>query len=441
MPSDPLLRRLAGFVSARARTALSPEEIGNLTLRLADSMACAAGARRSPEAETLGASFIVAEGSATLIGGGRSSMEDAAFYNSWLIRKLDWNDTYISKNGGHPSDFFGAVLALGECEGATGHDVLRAMGVGIHVMLDFCDAANALARGWDPSTYVAIGATAAFAALLQLPPTPTANALAMTTVSRNMLMARTGRVSGWKAIASAAAVRDCLFHIAMARRGLEGPDPAFSGEFGFERMISGPLPLDLDAGRDRSGDTQLKFFPAIYHAQGPLEAALALHRELRGAAIENVSVAIYDFAIRYTADTPDKWDPSNLETADRSLPFLVAHALLRGEYSTQGLRQSLDDQHVRALAKTVKVSSSPEFSARWPQATPSRITVQAAGRVHTQEIDYILGHSRRPLGWQDVHAKFVAAAGAEQAERWLEVLKGFASLPRLTGEVFGAAPV
>lgn len=434
LPEDPLLRRIAAFVEAKRRMPLEPAHIEALTIRLIDAIACAALARAEDDSAQLLRTFMTDErkDSVTLIGGGRTTSDDAAFCNSWLVRKLDWNDTYIGKNGGHPSDFIGAVLAAGESTDATGADVLRAIATGTHLMLDLCDAASAISRGWDPSTYVGIAATAAISDVLGLDEAGIANAVAMTVVSRNMLLARTGRVSAWKALASATAVRDCLFHARLAQRGVQGPDPAFSGEFGFERLISGPLDLELDAARDRSGDSHLKFYPAIYHAQGPLEACIALHQEMAGAPIEKVVIDIYQFAIRYTADNPAKWSPPNIETADHSLPFLAAHALLQGEFGPGSLHRTLHDPEVRALAQIVDVRASIEFSSRWPQATPSRVTVVAGGKTFARETEFIIGHSARPLGMADVRRKFLTCAtplsGMANAESWFERLKDFVHL-------------
>lgn len=435
MPEDPILRRIVDFVAAKRQQELSPQAVETLTIRMIDAMACAALARSEADSAQLLESFAHASGSATLIGGGRASADNAAFCNSFLIRKLDWNDTYIGKNGGHPSDFIGAVLAAGEESGASGMEVLRAIEIGTHVMLDFCDAASAISRGWDPSTYVGIAATVAIGCVRGLDEAMIANALAMTVVSRNMLLARTGRVSTWKSLASASAVRDCMFHVAMAQRGLSGPDPAFTGEFGFERLISGPLPLELDATRDRSGDSHLKFYPAIYHAQGPLEACIALHQQIASAPIDEVSIGIYEFAIRYTADNPAKWSPPNIETADHSLPFLAAHALLRGEYGPGSLHATLHDSAVRALAEKVRVERDADFSARWPAATPSLVAVRAGGQTFEKKTEYIIGHPARPLGLEDVHKKFVACAtpdsGREAAEKWFLCLRRFADLPKI----------
>lgn len=404
-----------------------------MTIRLIDAMACALLARSEADSENLIASFAdngIAD--ASVIGGGAMPLDDAAFCNSYLIRKSDWNDTYIGRNGGHPSDFYGAVMAAAEMSGKTGADVLKALAMGNHLMLDLCDAANAIGRGWDPSTYVGIAATAAIALALDLDEAQIAQAVAMTTVSRNMLLGRTGRVSAWKALASASAVRDCLFHAKLAQRGLSGPDPAFAGETGFEKMISGPLALELDHAHDRTADSHLKFFPAIYHAQGPIEACIALHGEIAGAEIDDAEIAIYDFALRFAADTPAKWAPDNIETADHSLPFLAAHALVHGAFGPGSLHGSLGDEKVRALCARIRVVGDAALSARFPQATPSRVTLSAGGRSLAHEVEYIVGHPQRPMTLQDVRQKFLLCAtplaGKDAALEWFARLAQAGSL-------------
>ena len=148
-------------------------------------MACAILARGDPDSESFIASFSYGEGGeASVIGGNRMSLDDAAFCNSYLIRKADWNDTYIGKNGGHPSDLYGAVMAAAEFAGKNGADLLKALAIGNHLMLDLCDAASAIGRGWDPSTYVGIAATVAIACVLDLSEAQIAQALAMTALFR-----------------------------------------------------------------------------------------------------------------------------------------------------------------------------------------------------------------------------------------------------------------
>jgi 2-methylcitrate dehydratase len=439
-PSDPLLARIVDFALAKNARELSEAEERATSMRVMDSLACAIAAAGSHDFAQLAAlpGARAADGPCTLIGGGRAGLEGAALLNACLIRQLDWNDTYVGKNGGHPSDFFAATLAAAEFAGRNGRDTLRAIAIGNHLMLDLCDAANAIARGWDPSVFVAFGASLSVALALDMKPAQIAQALTLTALNAPMLMGRVGKASTWKGVASAVSVRHALFDVLLARAGRTGPDPVFEGEYGFAPRISGPLDLELDPMRDRSGDSSIKFFPAIYHAQGPIELALQLHDDIAkapGGAIESVDVAIYDFALRYVADTPDKWEPANTHTADHSLPFMMAHVLTHGSFGPECLHETLWDERVRDLAKRVRVEADDAFSKAFPGAPSSRITVRAGGRVFTRETNAPLGHALRPLSLQDVRKKFMGAAAhamsEDKATAWAQRIERFADAPRV----------
>lgn len=441
-PSDPLLARIVDFACARATQKLSETEACATTMRVMDSLACAIAAAGSQEFETLAAIPGMSDsgGPCTLVGGERASLEGAAFLNSCLIRQFDWNDTYVGKNGGHPSDFFSGALAAAEFAGRNGHDTLRAIAIGNHLMLDLCDSADAIARGWDPSVFVAFGASLSMALALDMKPSQIAQALTLTALNAPMLMGRIGTASTWKDVASAVSVRHALFDVLLARAGHTGPDRVFEGEYGFATHISGPLDLELDSRRDRSGDSSTKFFPAIYHAQGPIELALALHADVStalgpGAVLESVEVDIYDFAIRYVAGAPDKWEPRDRDTADRSLPFTIAHVLLRGAFSAGCLHETLWDEAVRELAKRVRVRADEAFSNAFPASPSSRITVCAGGRVFVRETHAPMGHALRPLSRQDVRRKFLGAAARaiseEKAAAWADRIERFVEAPRI----------
>ncbi len=440
LPSDPLLARIVAFACEKNARPLGDREAQAMTMRVMDSLACAIAARHSdafaPLLDLPGA--VDPNGPCTLIGGGRASLEGAAFLNACLIRQLDWNDTYVGKNGGHPSDFFAGALAAAQHAGRSGHDALRAIAIGNHLMLDLCDAANAIARGWDPALFVAFGASLSIALALDMEPPQIAQALTLTALNAPMLMGRLGKASTWKGVASAYAVRNAIFDALLARAGRTGPDPVFEGEYGFCPRISGPLDLELDAARDRTGDSSIKFYPAIYHAQGPLELALALHAEIEAAlgkraAIESVEIDIYDFALRYTADTPEKWRPLNIETADHSLPFMAAHALVHGAFSPGCLHDTLWDEDVRTLAASVRVNADEAFSKAFPGAPSSRISVRAGGRTFTRQTNAPIGHALRPLSAADVRVKFIDAArramSAKQANAWADRIEAFNEAP------------
>ena len=101
--------------------------------------------------------------SASVLGGGTTSPEWATFVNGLLIRYLDFNDTYLSKEPAHPSDNLAPVLAVGEAVGAKGKDLITAAVLAYEIQCRFCDAASLRKHGVDHVTYGAISSAAAAA--------------------------------------------------------------------------------------------------------------------------------------------------------------------------------------------------------------------------------------------------------------------------------------
>lgn len=117
---------------------------------------------------------------ATLIGGGKTAPDRAAFYNSALSRYLDFMDSYLAKGEtNHPSDNFGAVLAVAESVDATGEELLTAFAVAYQVHARLSDVAPVRARGFDHTTQGAYAAAASAAKALRLPEEQIANAMAI----------------------------------------------------------------------------------------------------------------------------------------------------------------------------------------------------------------------------------------------------------------------
>lgn len=164
-----------------------------------------------------------------------------------------------------------------------------------------------------------------------------------------------------------------------------------------------------------------------YHAQTAVEAALALREDLHHAegarAVEQLSdveIGSYDVAIEIIGRDPEKWHPATRETADHSLPYCVARALLDGRmtehsFSAERLRASA----VIQLMKKVRVVRQPEFADRYPAAMPTRVTGRTlSGRSYAKQVDLPLGHPRHPMSDRDVEAKFrrLVAGRVERAK-------------------------
>ena len=149
------VEQLAAFVSQATYDDLSLEARQTLKIHVLDALGCAIGALEGPPIVMLRAQIEDFGGNplATLIGAGKTAPDRAAFYNSALVRYLDYNDTYLAqKEACHPSDNLGAVLAAGEYAHRNGKEFLTALAVAYQVQCRLSDVAPVRARGFDHTT-------------------------------------------------------------------------------------------------------------------------------------------------------------------------------------------------------------------------------------------------------------------------------------------------
>src|SRR5271157_2158955 len=282
-----LTDRLADFALDTRFEDLPAEVVKEAKRRLLDSLACAIGALDEPAPQIARrlASRIQGDPSATLIGGGQSAPDWAAFANGVHIRYLDCNDTYLSLEPAHPSDNWAAVMAAGELAGADGKAWIAAAAIAYEVQCRLCDAASIRARGWDHTTYGSISSTLAAARLLGLSHEQTVHALGIAgTTGTALRLTRAGELSMWKGCAFAFASRNGLFAALLAADGMTGPAPLFEGEMGFFQQVSGSFSLAKLGGPSDADwmlpKTSIKFVPAEYHSQSAIAAAYDLRRQI-----------------------------------------------------------------------------------------------------------------------------------------------------------------
>jgi 2-methylcitrate dehydratase len=374
-------------------------------------------------------------GGASLLGGGRSSAEWATFVNGLLIRYLDFNDTYLSLEPAHPSDNLAAVLAVGEMAGAGGPELITAAVLAYEIQCRLCDAASLRKHGWDHVTYGAISSAVAACKLLRLDAVKTTHAIGMAGVANTALrQTRTGELSMWKGCAFANAARNGVFAALLAAEGMTGPAPIFEGKVGIMKLLTGPFELPPLAGTKFQEPnsknqvpghhspltthhspnfmimkTYIKFWPAEYHSQSAIEAALQLRPEVGDIRqVSSIDIYTFDAAVDIIANEPEKWRPTTRETADHSLPYCTVVALADGEVTlAQFDPKRFSDPALLELVGKVKVHRDPALSARYPNGTPNRLTVTLAnGRTVTKEVEFPRGHAHNPMTDAEVEKKF-----------------------------------
>jgi 2-methylcitrate dehydratase len=419
-----LAGRLAEYVLSTKYSALDPSTVRETKARVIDALGCALGAfdeepvriaRRTTRA-------LGHKGRATLLGtADRSSPELATFVNGLMVRYFDFNDTYLSKEPAHPSDNLAPCFAVGESEGASGKELIAAAVSAYEVQCRLCDAADIRHRGWDHVNYGLVSSSLAASKLMGLDGRKAAQAVNIALNAHIALrQVRAGELSMWKGASFANAARNGVFAAMLAREGMTGPSPIFEGEMGFFKQVSGPFRLDIRGFGGRRGtykvnETYVKYWPAEYHAQSAIWAALEVRRRVKDLGrVQSVLVETHEAGLNILAKDREKWSPKTKETADHSLPYIVGLALLKGKVdnTTYSDRELRDEKNLDFISR-IKVVEDPQLTAYYPgRGMPNRISATLPGGVEVMaQVNVPRGHPQNPMSREDIEAKFLRLAG------------------------------
>ncbi|MEP6603212.1 MAG: MmgE/PrpD family protein [Spartobacteria bacterium] len=421
-----LAHQLAQYACSLEFDQLSAATVHEVKRRVIDSIGCALGAWNEEPcviARKVASEFSAKEGS-TIIGTTHKAPPDwAAFATGCCIRYFDYNDTYLSKEPAHPSDNLSAALAMAESLGANGRELIIAIALAYEVQCRLCDAASIRARGWDHVTYGAFSTALACARLMKLDPERTRHAVNIAGVAcAAMRQARVGELSHWKGVAFANAARHGIYSALLARAGMTGPAPIFEGQMGFEKELGVSLG---DVGEKFKGapamilNTSIKFWPAEYHSQSAIEAALFLRNQIVDLAqVKSMTIESHDASVDIIGSEPEKWKPETRETADHSLPYITAIALIDGEVTEKQFQPTrFMDPKIWKFLESVKVERNAELSGMYPGAVANIVHVDLAdGKRLTKRVDYPLGHAKNPLKDAEVEGKFTSLVAPSLGE-------------------------
>ncbi|WP_273845910.1 MmgE/PrpD family protein [Rubrobacter calidifluminis] len=411
------VEELARFVEGASYEDLSQEAVRELKVRILDALGCAIGALDGEPVRKIRAEIEEFGGNplATMIGGGRTAPDRAAFYNGALVRYLDYNDSFLAPGETcHPSDNLGAVLSAAEYAGRTGRDLLVALAVAYQVQCRLSEVAPVRARGFDHTTQGAYAAAAGVAKALGLDAKRIANAVAISGTANNALrVTRTGALSNWKGLAYPNTGFMAAHAAFLAARGITGPPEVFEGNKGFMDAIAGRFDAGwADQDLELVRRTIVKKYNAEIHSQSALEGILELREEhgIDAGDVESVELETFDVAYNIIGggEEGEKKTVRTKEEADHSLPYLLAVALLDGEvYPAQYRPERIVAKDVQDLLKRVEVRPADDLSARFPGEMPARLRVRLrGGKVLEKEKSDYEGFFTRPISWERAQEKF-----------------------------------
>lgn len=393
---------------------------------LLDTLACGLGAVTSsaPRATRRWAKRIKGGGESALIGTpNASSVLGATVANCTAMRDLDMNDTYYPRDSAHPSDNIGGVLAVGDGEARSADDILRGILVAYEVAMRTCEIAKSSFQrvaGWDHTSFVTVGTAAGAGVLLGLDAERLAHAISISACYPTTGELRVGQISEMKAVSAGLAASRGIESAYLAMEGVTGPANAFEGRRGVSKLMIGEADWDLFSApvtEWRLPRSNLKRYPAAYIQHSSIDSALTLRQEhgIRPSDIEEVRVDAFSWLVEDMVEGMggvSRYEIDSRETADHSLPYVVAVSLVDGKYNLEQLQnRRWEAPEVRDMMRKTKCFRDPEMDKVFPGDRPGRVTVKLKnGKVLSKELAYPRGDYRLPFTDDELAQKFHSLA-------------------------------
>jgi 2-methylcitrate dehydratase len=376
----------------------------------------------------------------------------AAFNIGAMIRWLDFNDTWLAAEWGHPSDNLGAILAVADYLARTrvmsgkapptGRDLLTAM-VKAHEIQGVLALENSFNRvGLDHVLLVRVASTAVVAAMLGASLEQVVNAVSNAWIDGGALRTyrhapNTGSRKSWAAgDATSRAVRLAL----IALTGEMGYPSALSAKtWGFSDVLfrGKPLSIPQPFGSYVMENVLFKIsYPAEFHAQTAVEAAMALHPSVRErlADIERIVIETQEPGVRIIDKTGPLANPAD---RDHCIQYMVAVPLIFGRLTAADYEDAVAaDARIDALRERMQVRENPTFTQEYyaPEKRYIGNAVQVFFRggqaTERLQVDFPIGHRRRrEEGMPLLVKKFAASVEAHFAPKQAERIKALFSEP------------
>ncbi len=407
---------LASYATSLKYEDLPPEVVHKTKGLLIDTLGCALGGYSSEPskiARKIAGRVYQCDMPATIIGSGQqSSLELATFANGIMIRYLDFNDV---GGGGHRSDNFAHVLTCADAVHASGKEIIVAAVLAYEVQCRISNVTDLRPRGFDHTVPGVIAAAIGASRILGLSKEQTAHAINLAiTPNIALLQTRYEAVSMWKGGAMANASRNGVFAALLAREGMTGPDPVFEGRYGLFMAVSGPFQLSGFGKPFTILESTIKRYPCGSAAQTEVDLAIKLRSKVSGVNdiaavnIETRGDSTTGGSNNIMAGDPEKWHPTTRETADHSMPYVVALGLT---YGTVELRH-FDDEYLKnpeliALMQKIKITDSKEYTRLAPENNAARVEiVTKSGKRFSESALHCHGHYLDPFTDAEIEQKF-----------------------------------
>ena len=362
-----------------------------------------------------------------------------------MVRWLDFNDTWLAAEWGHPSDNLGGILAAADYisqknvqlgkKGLTIYDVLVSM-IKAHEIQGILALENSFNRvGLDHVVLVKIASTAVISSLFGLTKEQTINALSQAFVDGQSL--RTYRhapnVGPRKSWAAGDATSRALQLVLLTLKGQIGYPSAITAPiWGFQDVLfkGKELRLPQEFGSYVMENVLFKVsFPAEFHAQTAVEAAVILHSEVKDRVndIQKIVISTQESAIRIISKEGQLNNPAD---RDHCIQYMTAVGLLKGNLVAEDYEDDVaSDPRIDLLRSKMVIEEDKRYSREYLEADKRsvanavQIFFEDGSSTEKIEVEYPIGHRRRrEEGLPLLIEKFKNNLGTQFSESRSEVI-------------------
>ncbi len=421
-----------------------PEDVINEVKRfLYDSIGCAYGGYHTKDVKILHDIYKKMSGAreASVIGfGDKLPAVNVTLINSLMIRALDFNDIYWKEDPSHPSDLIPAALAAGELAGSSMKEVITAIVLAYEFEQRLCEFAKPgiRERKWHHATLTQFVSPIVAGKLLGLNVDQMVNAIGINGSHNHTIGCPTaGKLTMMKNTVDPMAVQSGVFAALMAKKGFSGTEKVFEGKEGFMDTFFGwdaknetANPVKMQ-GRENLGEWSwhvnklvdglgdsykimecgMKAFPteALTHTHISATLKVVTNNNINYDQIDSVTITTIARACDILFD-PHKYRPESRETADHSLPYCIACALVDHKITTQSFSEKkLKDERIWEVIDKIKGEASLEFEKMFPEKQPSKVVIKTKdGRKFSEYLEYPKGDPREKMTMEDLDNKFTS---------------------------------
>ncbi len=419
--ADVISRRIAQFAVNLRYEDLPDEVVQQVKRFLYDSIGCAIGSMETRDVNIIRDIYqeMKGEPEATVIGfGDKLPAVNVTLINSLMIRALDFNDIYWKEDPSHPSDLIPAALGLAEKVNASMKDVIVAIVLAYEFEQRLCEWAKpgVRERKWHHATLTQFVSPIVAGKILGLTEDEMVNAIGINGCHNHTIGCPTaGKLTMMKNTVDPMAVQSGVFAALMAQKGYSGTEAIFEGKEGFKDVYGpdwdDPVLTEGLGESYRIMDCSMKAFPteALTHTHLSATIKIVTENDINYSDIEEVEITSIARACDILFD-PHKYRPESRETADHSLPYCIARALIDKQITTDSfVPDKLTDPRLREVIDKIKGKASFEFEKMFPAKQPSKVRITLKdGQIFEQYLEYPKGDPREPMTPGDLKNKFTA---------------------------------